>query len=78
LNIPIQLGDGIWLQTVGSPERQHPPGILGGKNADLIQLPKLVLGETEFDRRETSSSAGRQDSSEFGSPSTETSATFGR
>src|SRR5882757_73734 len=41
-----------WLQTVGSLERQHPPWILGGKSADLIQLPKLVLGECEFDRRE--------------------------
>src|SRR5713101_2585048 len=41
-----------WLQTVGSLERQRPPWILGGKSADLIQLPKLVLGECEFDRRE--------------------------
>src|SRR5882724_4503232 len=41
-----------WLQTVGSLERQHPPWILRGKSADLIQLPKLVLGEGEFDRRE--------------------------
>jgi hypothetical protein len=41
-----------WLQTVGSLERQHPPWILGGKHADLIQLPKLVLGECEFSRRE--------------------------
>ena len=41
-----------WLQTVGSLERQHPPWILGGKGADLIQLPKLILGECEFDRRE--------------------------
>src|SRR3982074_3729467 len=41
-----------WLQTVGSLERQHPPWILRGKSADLIQLPKLVLGECEFDRRE--------------------------
>src|SRR6266403_4885128 len=40
-----------WLQTVGSLERQHPPRILRGKSADLIQLPKLVLGECEFDRR---------------------------
>src|SRR5882757_3108336 len=39
-------------QTVGSLERQHPPWILGGKSADLIQLPKLVLGECEFDCRE--------------------------
>src|SRR5467141_945249 len=41
-----------WLQTVGSLERQHPPWILRGKSADLIQLPKLVLGECEFDRGE--------------------------
>src|SRR5712664_2165780 len=41
-----------WLQTVGSLERQHPPWILRGKSADLIQLPKLVLGEFELDRRE--------------------------
>src|SRR6266403_3279288 len=41
-----------WLQTVGSLERQHPPWILRGKSADLIQLPELVLGECEFDRRE--------------------------
>src|SRR3981081_1313719 len=41
-----------WLQTVGSLERQRPPWILRGKSADLIQLPKLVLGEYEFDRRE--------------------------
>jgi hypothetical protein len=41
-----------WPQTVGSLERQHPPWILRGKSADLIQLPKLVLGECEFDRRE--------------------------
>src|SRR6267378_8707156 len=41
-----------WLQTVGSLERQRPPWILRGKSADLIQLPKLVLGECEFDRRE--------------------------
>ena len=40
-----------WLQTVGSLERQHPPWILRGKSADFIQLPKLVLGECEFDRR---------------------------
>jgi hypothetical protein len=40
-----------WLQTVGSLERQHPPWILRGKRADLIQLPKLVLGECEFSRR---------------------------
>ena len=41
-----------WLQTVGSLEWQHPPWILGGKRADLIQLPKLVLSEREFNRRE--------------------------
>src|SRR6266446_4694570 len=41
-----------WLQTVGSLERQHPPWILGGKGADLIQLPKLILGERELERRE--------------------------
>src|ERR1700682_2936647 len=41
-----------WPQTVGSLERQHPPWVLRGKSADLIQLPKLVLGEFEFDRRE--------------------------
>src|SRR6202045_971562 len=41
-----------WLQTVGSLEWQHPPWILRGKSADLIQLPKLVLGECELDRRE--------------------------
>src|SRR3982074_1169019 len=41
-----------WLQTVGSLERQHPSWILRGKRADLIQLPKLVLGERDFDRRE--------------------------
>src|SRR5258708_29922642 len=41
-----------WLQTVGSLERQRPPWILRGKSADLIQFPKLVLGECEFDRRE--------------------------
>src|SRR4030081_972753 len=41
-----------WLQTVGSLERQRPPWILGGKSADLVQLPKLVLGECEFGRRE--------------------------
>ena len=40
------------FQTVGSLERQHPPWILRGKGADLIQLPELVLGECEFDRRE--------------------------
>lgn len=41
-----------WLQAVGSLERQHPPWILRGKSADLIQQPKLVLGEREFGRRE--------------------------
>src|SRR5258705_4823577 len=41
-----------WPQTVGSLERQRPPWILRGKSADLIQLPKLVFGECEFDRRE--------------------------
>jgi hypothetical protein len=33
-------------------ERQHPPWILRAKSADLIQLPKLVLGESEFVSRE--------------------------
>jgi hypothetical protein len=42
----------IWLETIGSLERQHPAWILRGKSADLIQLPKLVLSECEFDRRE--------------------------
>src|SRR3981081_4726993 len=41
-----------WLQTVGSLERQRPPWILRGTTRDLIQLPKLVLGGCEFDRRE--------------------------
>src|SRR6202162_5504953 len=41
-----------WLQAVGALEWQHPPWILRGKSADLIQLPKLVLGECEFSRRE--------------------------
>src|SRR6266853_1784256 len=41
-----------WPQTVGCLERQHPPWIFRDKSADLIQLPKLVLGECEFDRRE--------------------------
>src|SRR5258705_5285337 len=41
-----------WLQTVGSLEWQHPPWIFRGKHADLVQLPKLVLGEYEFSRRE--------------------------
>src|SRR6266850_5547363 len=41
-----------WPQTVGSLERQHPPWILSDKSADLIQLPKLILGEFEFDRFE--------------------------
>src|SRR5271169_5231823 len=40
------------LEPVGSLERQHPPWILRGKSADLIQLPKLVVGECEFYRRE--------------------------
>jgi hypothetical protein len=39
-------------QTVGSLERQHPPWILRAKSADLIQLPKLVLGESKFVSRE--------------------------
>jgi hypothetical protein len=39
-----------WPQTVGSREGQHPPRILRGKSADLVQLPKLVPGEREFDR----------------------------
>jgi len=41
-----------YLQTIGSLQRQHPPWILRGKSADLIQLPELVLGECEFSRRE--------------------------
>src|ERR1700732_1851413 len=41
-----------WPQAVGSLERQHPPWILKGKSADLLQLPNLVLCECEFDRRE--------------------------
>ena len=41
-----------WPQAVGSLERQHPPWILRGKSADLIQLPELVLGECELDRCE--------------------------
>jgi hypothetical protein len=41
-----------WLQAVGALEWQHPPWILRGKHADLIQLPKLVLGECEFNRCE--------------------------
>src|ERR1700751_1848149 len=41
-----------WLQTVGSLEWQHPPWIFREKHADLIQLPKLILGENEFGRRE--------------------------
>src|SRR5882672_9417216 len=40
------------LQTVSRLERQHLPRILRGKSTDLIQLPELVLGECEFDRRE--------------------------
>jgi hypothetical protein len=42
-----------WLQTVGTLERQHPPWILTEKSADLIQVPKLVLGQCAFDRRES-------------------------
>src|ERR1700726_2316658 len=41
-----------YLQTVGSLERQHPSWILRWKSADLIQLPKLILSECEFDRLE--------------------------
>src|SRR5271170_4070224 len=41
-----------WPQTVSSLERQHPPWIFRGKSADLIQLPELVLGECELDRRQ--------------------------
>src|SRR5260370_35122609 len=41
-----------WFQTVGSLDRQHPPWILRCKSAALTHLPKLVLGEGEFDRRE--------------------------
>ena len=41
-----------WRQAIGSLERQHPPWILRRKRADVIQRPKLVLGEREFDRRE--------------------------
>ena len=41
-----------WPQTIGALERQHPPWIVKGKSADLIQLPELILGECEFDRRE--------------------------
>src|SRR6202521_446989 len=33
-------------------QKYLPKPELGGKSADLIQLPKLVLGECEFDRRE--------------------------
>src|SRR3984957_6210127 len=40
------------LQTVGSLEWQQLPWIFRGKHADLIQLPKFVLGEYEFSRRE--------------------------
>src|ERR1700675_1232149 len=42
----------LWPQTVSSLERQRPPRILRGKSADLIQVPKLILGECEVDRRE--------------------------
>src|SRR3984957_8185419 len=41
-----------WPQTVGRLERQHPPWILRGQSADLIQLPKLIFGECDFDRGE--------------------------
>src|ERR1700732_2716454 len=41
-----------WPQTVSSLERQHPPWILRGKSADLIQLPNFVLGKCDFARRE--------------------------
>src|ERR1700730_18593425 len=41
-----------WPQTVGALERQHPPWILRGKSADLIQQLKLVSGECEFNRRD--------------------------
>src|ERR1700720_3288335 len=41
-----------WPQAVGSLVRQHPPRVLGGKSADLIQLPQLVLRECELDCRE--------------------------
>src|ERR1700737_1676558 len=40
------------FQTVVSLKWQHPPWIFRGKHADLIQLPKLVLGEYEFSRLE--------------------------
>src|SRR6476661_5698702 len=40
------------FQTIGSLKRQCPSWILRGKRADFVQLPKLVLGECEFDRRE--------------------------
>src|ERR1700674_1191039 len=33
-------------------QKYLPKPELGGKSADLIQLPELVLGECEFDRRE--------------------------
>jgi hypothetical protein len=42
-----------WLQTAGVLGRQHPPWILMGKSADLIQVRKVVLGQCEFDRRES-------------------------
>src|ERR1700675_773114 len=41
-----------WPQAISSLERQYPPWIFRGKSADLTQLPKLVLGESEFDRCE--------------------------
>ena len=47
----LESGDG-GIQPIGALKRKHPPWILRGKSADLIQLPKLVLGECEFDRRE--------------------------
>ena len=47
----LESGDGR-IQPIGALKRKHPPWILRGKSADLIQLPKLVLGECEFDRRE--------------------------
>src|SRR5580700_6795963 len=31
-----------WPKPVSALERQHPPGILRGKSADLIQLPKFI------------------------------------
>jgi hypothetical protein len=40
------------LQPVGTLKRQHPARIFRGKDADLIQAPKLVLGKGELNRRE--------------------------